>query len=99
MSEKKKIKKNGRIVSEKTKELYDKRAQTFAKEKPTAKTRKEWNKKINRACRDDYREWISRWTEKIGSINKKRRHKRNLSRCESNQRHEKTICIQPTDFE
>ena len=32
---------------------------------PTAQERKQWNKKISRACRNDYRVWVSRWNEMI----------------------------------
>ena len=50
VSEKKKLKINGRTVSQKTKDSCNKkRVQEFEKVKPTAKTRKEWNKKINRS--------------------------------------------------
>lgn len=59
------IKKNGRVVSEATKELFEKRAQEFQKQKPTAKRRRNWNKTIRTACRNDYRKWVSIWVQKI----------------------------------
>ena len=69
--EKKKMMRNGREVSAKTKELYKKRERAFAKKKPSTNERKEWNKKINRACRDDYRAWVSRWTSAIEEANRR----------------------------
>ena len=58
--------KNGRAVSEETKELYKQRRKEFSKSKTqNAATRKSWNKKIKNACRNDYRRWVSRWTDHI----------------------------------
>ena len=63
---KKNLFKNGRAVSEETKELYKKRRKQFStKGKHDAATRKRWNRKIKNACRNDYRRWVSRWTEHI----------------------------------
>ena len=68
---KQKQKKNGRTMSEETKELHNKRRKIFQKEKPSADTRKRWNRKIARSCRDDYRKWVTRWTEEIEKEEKK----------------------------
>ena len=63
---KKNLFKNGRAVSEETKELYKQRRKEFSKPgKLDAQSRKKWNKKIKNACRNDYRGWVSRWTEHI----------------------------------
>ena len=62
---KKKKKKNGRVMSEKTKELHEKRKRAFQKKKPTKQEKKKWNKRIARSCRDDYRKWVTTWTEEI----------------------------------
>ena len=69
--EKKWIKKNGRVVSKETKELFEKRAREFQKKKPTASRRKQWNKKIRVACRNDYRLWVTRWVSKIEEADRK----------------------------
>ena len=58
-------KKNGRIVSEKTKALYEARTRQFQANKPTQATRKKWNRKIRSACKQDYRTWITGCTERI----------------------------------
>ena len=42
-------KKNGRIVTDETKALYEKRARQYQKEKPTKEARKKWNNKIRTA--------------------------------------------------
>ena len=63
--EKQWIKKNGRVVSADTKKLFENRAREFQKSKPTSTRRKQWNKKIRVACRNDYRKWVSIWVEKI----------------------------------
>ena len=64
--EKKKwIKKNGRVVSQGTKELFEKRAKEFSKQKPTKQRRQKWNRTIRNACRNDYRAWVSNWVEAI----------------------------------
>ena len=63
--ERKWLKKNGRVVSQDTKALFESRAKEYQKEKPTAAKRKAWNKKIQIACRNDYRLWVSKWVQKI----------------------------------
>ena len=68
---KKKTMRNATSVSEKTNELYEKREKEFVKENPDVKKRKEWNKKINKSCRDDYRAWVSRCTDVIEQANKR----------------------------
>ena len=63
--EKKWLKKNGRVVSQETKALFERRAKEYQKHKPTAERRKAWNKKIQIACRNDYRSWVTTWVQKI----------------------------------
>ena len=58
-------KKNGRIVSDETKALYEKRARQYQKEKPTKEARKKWRNKIRAAGKKDYRTWVTRCTERI----------------------------------
>ena len=62
---KKKESKNGRVMSKETKDLHEQRRKAFSKKKPTKQERKKWNKKIQRSCRNDYRKWVTNWTEKI----------------------------------
>ena len=62
---KKNMFKNGRTVSEETKALYKQRKREFSKNKPNEATRKKWNRKIRNTGRNDYRDWVSRWTEQI----------------------------------
>ena len=62
---KKHKKKKGRVMSEETKVLHEKRRQAYSKKKPSANERKKWNRKIVRSCRDDYRKWVAEWTDKI----------------------------------
>ena len=50
--------------------IIEKRKNEFTKKKPDARQRKKWNRKISRACRNDYRGWVSRWTEKIEKAEK-----------------------------
>ena len=61
---------NGRYVSNETKNLFEERTRTFVKTKPCTKTRKIWNKKIRRACRNDYKEWVKKWTERMEEANR-----------------------------
>ena len=68
---KKNLFKNGRSVSEETKQLYKDRVKEFSKGKPTSQRRKEWNRKIKNAGKNDYRRWVSRWTEEIERTNAK----------------------------
>ena len=63
--EKERTKKNGRAVSQETKKLFTNRAKEYQKKKPSKQRRKEWNKRIRIACRDDYRQWVARWTQKV----------------------------------
>ena len=56
---------NGRSVSEETKTLFKERTKEYSRSKPTSARRKEWNGKIKNACKNDYRRWVSRWTERI----------------------------------
>ena len=56
---KKKQTRNGRVMSQETKDLHEQRRKTFSKKKPTKQERKHWNKKISRNCRKDYRKWVS----------------------------------------
>ena len=65
VSERKWLKKNGRVVSQETKALFERRAKEFQKQKPTATQRKAWNKRIQCACRNDYRLWVTKWVQKI----------------------------------
>jgi len=60
-----KKKKNGRVMSDKTKELHEKRRREFSKKEPTPQERKRWNRRIARQCRKDYRTWVTQWTETI----------------------------------
>ena len=62
---KKKQRKNGRTMSDKTVKLHEQRRKAYQKQKPDKATRTKWNKKIARSCRDDYRDWVTRWTEEI----------------------------------
>ena len=62
---KKKQKKHGREMSKETVELHEKRRKAYSKKKPTKAERKKWNRKISRSCRNDYRKWVSKWTEEI----------------------------------
>ena len=52
--------KNGRVVTEETKVLFEQRAKEYQKKKSTTERRKTWNKKIQTACRNDYRAWVER---------------------------------------
>ena len=63
--------KNGRSISEDTKQLYKDRIKEYSKGKPTRERRNEWNKKIKNAGKNDYRRWVSRWTEEIERANGK----------------------------
>ena len=63
--------KNGRSISEDTKQLYKDRIKEYSKGKPTKEKRNEWNKKIKNADKNDYRRWVSRWTEEIERANGK----------------------------
>ena len=59
------MKKNGRVVTQATRDLFDKRAKEYSKRLPTAERRKRWNKVIRDACTNDYRRWVSNWVETI----------------------------------
>ena len=63
--EKRWLKKNGRVVTQATRDLFDKRAKEYSKCTPTAERRKRWNKVIRDACTNDYRKWVSNWVETI----------------------------------
>ena len=65
VSEKRWLKKNGRVVTQATRDLFDKRAKEYSKCPPTADRRKRWNKVIRDACTNDYRKWVSNWVETI----------------------------------
>ena len=65
VSKKKKETKNGRVMSQETKALHEQRRRAYSKKKLTKEERKNWNKKISRHCRKDYRKWVTAWTEKI----------------------------------
>ena len=69
--EKKWLRKNGRVVSEATKNLFERRAKEFQKHKPTRQRRKEWHKIINNACKNDYRKWVSNWVQAIEKADEK----------------------------
>ena len=58
-------KKNGRIVSDETKALYEERTRQYQANKPTKEARKRWNRKIRASCRQDYRTWVTKCTERI----------------------------------
>ena len=58
-------KKNGRVVSEATKALYESRTRQYQSSRPTQETRKKWNRKIRSACIKDYRTWVTGCTERI----------------------------------
>ena len=60
---------NGRHVSEATKKLFEDRIKAFAKTKPSTKERQKRNKKIRRECRNDYRAWVTKWTEIMEAAN------------------------------
>ena len=47
--ERKWLKKNGRVVSQETKALFESRAREYQKAKSTAEERKAWNRKIQNA--------------------------------------------------
>ena len=53
------------MVSQGTKELFERRTKEFAKNKPSKERRQKWNRTIRNACRNDYRAWVSNWVEKI----------------------------------
>ena len=53
-------KKNGRIVSDETKALYEARTRQYQASKPTQEARKRWNRKIRSSCRKDYRTWVTK---------------------------------------
>ena len=60
-----KSKKEGR-----TEELYHKKRKTCTRKErdnlaKRNQRRKKWNKRISRSCRNDYRAWVTRWTEQI----------------------------------
>ena len=63
--EKQWLKKNGRVVTQATRELFDKRAKEYSKKQPTPTRRKRWNKIIRDACTNDFRKWVSDWVEVI----------------------------------
>ena len=65
------IKKNGRVVSKETKKLFEDREKEYAKNKPTQRRRRKWNKKIRNACRNDYRRWVSEWVQRIEEADNK----------------------------
>ena len=69
--EKKWIKKNGRVVSEDTKELFEKRSKEYKRANPTREQRKAWNLRIRNACRNDYRRWVATWVETIEAADNK----------------------------
>ena len=58
-------KKNGRIVSEETKALYEERTRQYQKDKPTQSARKRWNRKLRASCKKDYRTWVTGCTQRI----------------------------------
>ena len=58
-------KKNGRIVSDATKALYEKRTKQYQANKPNQAERKRWNRKIRASCKKDYRTWVTKCTEQI----------------------------------
>ena len=64
-------KKNGRVVSKETKKLFEDREKECAKNKPTQRRRRKWNKKIRNACRNDYRRWVSEWVQRIEEADNK----------------------------
>lgn len=57
-------KKDGRVVSNETKDLFEARAKEFQKETPTKNRRKRWNKKIRSKYKKDYRMWVTNRVEK-----------------------------------
>ena len=67
---KKRTFRNGRAVSERTQKIFDERKVANDQKKPTLADRKKWNRAIARSCRNDYRDWVSRWTERIEEANK-----------------------------
>ena len=70
--EKEWIRKNGRVVTSATKELFERRAQEYQKEgKLDEERRKKWNKTIRNACRNDYRHWVATWAQKIEDADNK----------------------------
>ena len=66
---KQKRQRKGRVVSAETKELFKKRTQEYSKKAPTKGERRNWNKKITRACRKDWRTWVTGWTQEIERAN------------------------------
>ena len=50
---KKKRQRKGRAVSTQTKDLFEKRTREYSKKAPTKEERRNWNKRITRACRKD----------------------------------------------
>ena len=82
--EKKWIQKNGRVVSKETKKLFEDRAKEFKKQAPTKVRRKRWNKRIRNACRNDYRNRVTKWVQKMHRTSRREgQHKRNFQRSES----------------
>ena len=57
---------NGRVVSERTKKLYDERIRDFSSgRKITKADRQAWNKVLSASSKKDYDEWIERWIKTI----------------------------------
>ena len=63
--EKQWMRKNGRVVTQATRDLFEKRAKEYGKKPPSPDRRKRWNKVIRDACKNDYRKWVSDWVERI----------------------------------
>ena len=71
VSEKKWLKKNGRVVSQVAKDLFEKRTKEYKRVNPTREQRKKWNVRIRNVCRTDYRTWVAKWVETIESADNK----------------------------
>ena len=96
--EQKWIKKNGRVVSPETKQLFEKRAKEYRKNKPTKQERKKWNKKIRNACRKDYRSWVTKWVQKIEAADNKGDTKSIFCGVKALSGSKAAKCKQPTEY-
>lgn len=86
--EKQWIKKNGRVVTQATKELFERRAQEFSRQGKTSKARQQkWNRLIRNACR---KQRVPSLGVNLGAENRgcrqQRKRQRNLQRVQSAER-------------
>ena len=53
------------MVTQATRDLFDKKAKEYSKKPPTTDRRKRWNKSIRDVCTKDYSKWVSDWVDTI----------------------------------